>query len=294
MGTVNLPDKIARAVEDLPVLSTVATRLLQVTGDENHSMNEVVRVIEVDAILTSKVLRISNSAAFSRGKDITSLPRAIGRLGEKIVTGIVIGESTKEVFVSELEGYEADAGDLWDHSLRTALAARELSKFSKENVSSDEAFTAGLLHDIGKSVIDQFLAGKATKMRKHYDDGEADDFRGAERDQVGTDHAEVGFALAARWSLPDALAEVIRNHHDPSEAKEEFKHLTYVVHLGDFIAMMAGTGTGADTLAYNVDQQYADYFNLRMKDIDNLILTVEMEFTDIKNFVVPSGNADES
>jgi len=279
-----ISEDIKKRVLEIPLLSVVATRLLAMTGDENHSLKDVVNIVENDPYLTARVLRIANSAAFSTGHSITTLNKAIIHLGEKIVAGIAIGSCSSKVFNRALEGYESGPGDLWDHSLQTAIAAREIASYAHHGVSRDLAFTAGLLHDIGKSIISDLLKGNTEKMAGICKEKSAD-FLVAEREIIGTDHTEAGYELALHWRLPEVLCMAIRHHHKPDNCVDKHKSLVYVIHIADLVAMMGGSGTGADILNYKIDDNYEKYVTIGNDDLASIILNVQMEFLRTKKFV---------
>jgi putative nucleotidyltransferase with HDIG domain len=289
MGNINLTETIAKRVNNVPMLSTVVTRLLMIIEDEEHSVRDVVNIVQNDASLTAKVLRISNSAVFSRGQPIETLNRAILHLGEKMVMGIAIGACSAKIINKPLKGYISSSDEFWDHSLRTAVASRLASEYSREPVSSDIAFTAGLLHDIGKSVLSEFLEERSGNIIELYSSQE-DDYIAAEKYLLGIDHAAVGFAIAKHWKLPIEIANIIKHHHSPAKAKPEYRYLAYVVHLGDIIAMLGGAGTGADNLAYKIDEKYINFINLNKYDFARLILSVQEEFGVIKDSVFGAEN----
>lgn len=259
------------------MLSVVASRLLGMLGDEEASLREVAKIVQTDAPLTARVLRIANSAAFSRGRQITSLFRAVMHLGMRMVIGITIGSCTARLMNRPLDGYESEAGELWDHSLRAAIAAREFAFHSRKTLPEDLAFTAGLLHDIGKSVISEFLVGSSEKLATMCAEARVGDYLEAERSVLGTDHAAVGCAIAQRWGLPQALCESIKDHHNPGESDPQFRHLVYAVHLGDLVAMLAG-GTGSDSLAYRIDEQYQQYLEVGETELSKLLVSIQAEF----------------
>jgi len=282
-------DEILQRVSNLPMLSSVASRLLTVIGDTKHSLKDVVSIVENDPALTARVLKIANSAAMSRGHEITTLSRAILQLGEKMVIGIAIGSCASQVYNRPLEGYESPEGELWDHSLLTAIASREISAYTERDVSPELSFTAGLLHDIGKSVISEFLRGNAEQMIQWLDTGNVEDFIQAERDLIGTDHAQVGMELAQHWSLPLPIIESIQFHHNPNEASGKFRDLVYVVHLGDIVAMLAGTSTGSDALAYKMDNNYTNSLKIKSGDIQKILLEAQQEFENTKSAIFAGG-----
>lgn len=282
---MSIIEEIDKKLIDTEVQPHVMTRLMAITQKEDHSVRDVVSIIEVDPSLTARVLRVANSAAYSRRKSITSLHRAIVHLGERMVIGIAIGACLSKMYNPPLDGYAAASGELWDHSLRTAIASRLLANHCYNEVSGDLAFTCGLIHDIGKSIISEYLVGHAEKAREWFETGRVSSFLEAEREIINTDHAEIGSIIASRWDLPEPLVEAIKHHHKPSEADVKYKNLVYVVHLGDIFAMLGGTGTGADTLAYELDEEYNQYISINKHDFSRLLLAVQEEFLEIQNNV---------
>lgn len=273
-----IPADILRSVRDLKPLSQSAARLLQLMGQPDHDFAQIIRVVEHDAVLTAKILRIVNSAAFALRSPVSSVSRAVPFLGTQTIVGIALETCSAHVFNDALTGYESERGALWRHSLRTALAAREIASFTTDSISPDEAFTAGILHDIGKSVISSYLQGQAHELLQATDIGQVKDYLEAERGQLGTDHCEVGAELGAQWNLPASLCEAIRWHHVPSQSDKTYRSLVYGVHLGDFLAMMAGVGTGTDTLVYQLDEHYQEVVPLEARELEVVSLVTEVEF----------------
>lgn len=269
-------------IKSVPMLSASASRLLQLTSNPDHDLMDIVDLVKTDANLTARVLKVVNSAAFGLMNEITSINRAISYLGERLIVSIAIDDCVGKLFEKELVGYEAASGALWKHDLRTAIAAREVVIQSSANISPDLAFTAGLLHDIGKSLISDYLLGTAPEAIELISSHDSQDYLDAEAKLVGIDHTIAGFELAMAWQLPTELAEVILHHHQPAEASPEFRPLVYAVHLGDNIAMLGGFGTGADSLQYHLDSRYTEYLNLTSKTLDSIMLTVDIEFEKLE------------
>lgn len=286
---MNIADKIASRVGDIPMLSPVITKLLETINNPDYNVKEIVKIIEYDAALTARILRIANSAYFFRGHRIESLPRAVLQLGDKIVVGIAVSIDTSKILNKKLDGYESSSGELWAHSLRTAFAAREIARTSNPGSTADLAFTAGLLHDIGKVVISEFLMGKAEETVAWFDQKIVDDYLAAERKILGTDHSEVGYKVAKKWGFSEPLCQAILHHHNPSDAEESWKYLTYLVHLGDIVSMIGGDGTGADAFAYTIDKDYKKYIKLDKDALALIILNVQEDFSEAKAFFGAGG-----
>ncbi len=283
---------IQKVIKSVPMLSASANQLLQTTTDPDHDLREIVHIVKTDATLTARVLKVVNSAAFGLINEITSLDRAISYLGERLIVGIAIGDCASQLFDKELKGYEGEHGDLWRHDLRTAIASREVVAQSDLDISPDLAFTAGLLHDIGKALISDYLQGTAGEVLEKIENDEISDYLSAEEELIGFDHPRAGYELALTWKLPEAIAEVIRFHHTPAEAREEFQELVYAVHLGDNIAMMGGCGTGADSMRYKLDADYSRYITLQPNALASIMLTVNEEFVKLERSFAEAGDSN--
>ncbi|MDA3903471.1 MAG: HDOD domain-containing protein [Desulfuromusa sp.] len=285
-------EELQKIVKSVPMLSASASQLLQITANADHDLMDVIKLVRNDANLTARVLKIVNSAAFGLINNITSIDRAISYLGERIIVSIALGDCAGKLFEKELSGYESAGGDLWTHDLRTAIASREVVTQSGAEISPELAFTAGLLHDIGKALISDYLQGTVSEAVELISTEEGFDYLDAEEKFVGFDHTRAGYELAKAWQLPEELAEVIRHHHEPANAKEEYRALVYAVHLGDNIAMMGGFGTGSDSMRYKLDQQYTDYIKIGPKTLATIMLNVDIEFEKLASSLTSSGEED--
>jgi len=274
----NTAEKIRKAIARAPLLSVHAQRLLQVCASSDHDIDDVLDVVRCDATLTARVLRVVNSSVYGLLSSINTIERAVAYLGERMVTCIALGESAGKLLKKPLSGYQAEGGELWKHDLYTGFAAREIARCCRVATDADLAFTAGLLHDIGKAIIADFLADSAEEFVGGIARGELADYIDAERQVLGFDHCEAGLELARQWNLPHQIHWAVAWHHHPRQAPEEARPLVYAVHLGDILAMMAGYGTGSDSLQYAVDQGYVDYFELPEDGLPLIMLAVEEEF----------------
>lgn len=268
-------------VEQVPLLPQTATQLMEVMADPDHGIQDVRRLVECDQALAAQVLRTVNAAAFGLASEVSSLARALSLLGNKMVLDLAMRSAQGKLYDRPLRGYEAGEGELWRHSLCTALSARSMAPKTGGRVSPDLAYTAGMLHDLGKYIISDFLIGNtATTLAAldSQDNQDRRDYLRAEQTVLGTDHCAVGEALAAHWKLPLPLRLAARHHHHPADAPSTWRALVYTVHLGDMLAMMAGHGTGTDALAYTLDASYSDFVALTREELELAILNADREF----------------
>ncbi len=288
MTDKNIRERIVEEVKKAPMLSISASKLMEITAQVDHETTEVVDVVMHDSNLTARVLKVVNSAAFGLMSPVTTIERAVTLLGERVVVGIAIGDSAGQLFNKALTGYESAGGELWKHDLRAAIASRQVAVHGKAGISADFAFTAGLLHDIGKAFLSDFMEGTAGPILEQIENNQATDYLESESELLGINHTEAGLILAEYWSLPEPLKVVIHHHHHPDQAPEEFKALTYCVHLGDIIAMMGGCGTGSDTLQYNLDPEYIRYLDLSPTQLAEVLLEVDEEFAKVSGSIAES------
>ncbi|MFH1019629.1 MAG: HDOD domain-containing protein [Pseudomonadota bacterium] len=272
---------VRRAIKNVPLISSAVARLLELSGNSEHGIAEIVNIVKYDAVLTARILKVVNSAAFARNTEVCSVDHAVSLLGEDMVVGIAMSEAAGLLFEKKLEGYAAEAGSLWRHDLKTAIAAKKIAGYARTEVKGDLAFTCGLLHDLGKGVVSDFLRNTPKKIQQAMEQKKFPDYAAAERAILGIDHAEAGYELSLNWKLPVPLPQAIRFHHQPALADETLKPLVYTVHLADIVAMMSGVGTGSDALQYHLDTAYELYVALNSEELAMVMLAVEQDFAKV-------------
>ncbi len=274
-------ESVKKAILDTPLLSPSVAQLLEVTARDDFELDDIIRIVKHDAPLTARLLKVVNSPMYRPVQPIVSVDRAVVFVGSRVVVSLALSSSTGSLFTKALSGYEGEEFALWRHNLFSALAARAVARYGRGCCAPDAAFTGGLLHDIGKTVLSQFLQGSATQLLAKIGSGESADYLLAECGLIGTDHAQVGYELARHWKLPPALQEVIRHHHQPARAAEEHRALTFAVHLGDIIAMLGGYGTGSDSMQYTLADNYQQYFPIGEEELAQVLLDVNLEFATL-------------
>ncbi|MBF0482234.1 MAG: HDOD domain-containing protein [Desulfovibrionaceae bacterium] len=275
-------DEVVGRTKLLPLLSQSSMRLMEIIKDDRHTLADIIRIVSLDAPLTARLLMVVNAPAFSQSGQVNSLSRAVAVLGEKVVTGIALAMCAPFIYENDLSGYAGERGLLWKHCMRAAIASREVSRYGAREINPDVAFTSGILHDIGKAVISEYLSDMTGLLLEEVQTQKAADFLDAERQALGFDHTVLGEAVARHWQLPAPYPQVVRFHHEPMLAPEAFRHEVFCAHLGDLIAMMGGTGTGADTLLYRLDEHFEEYFDFPPLWLEATLLTVSDEYEKTK------------
>ena len=240
-------NRLLEMAPDAVPLPATTMKIIKLIGDSSSSMQEVAAVMEMDQALTARVLRVANSAYYGLPRQVASARDAVVLLGQNTLRSLVFTASVSGVLGRKADGYAMEEGELWKHSISVAVASRIVAGFSHRALA-EEAYVAGLLHDIGKIVLDQFMTDEFSETFE-YAAANSVPFSDAEREIVGADHAHVGGLLAERWELPDNYVAAIRYHHDPL-ASGDMKLLTSIVHIADLIALELGLGLGADGLQY--------------------------------------------
>lgn len=258
MGELDL-SKILEKVEELPTLSHVTHQVIKLTSDPKTTVSELADTITQDQVTTAKVLKMANSAYYGYARKIFNIKEAIMVLGFNTVRNLVMAASMYNIMNRELQGYSLDKGELWRHSMTTALLARSLANKVDKSLA-DRAFIAGLIHDIGKVILDTFMKESFSKVIEKVQTDKIP-FMDAERDVLGFDHASVGAKVSVKWNLPDELTETIGLHHTPGEARNNSK-LVCLIHIADAISLSLGAGLGGDGLLYPVDGSAIEKLNL--------------------------------
>jgi signal transduction histidine kinase/HD-like signal output (HDOD) protein/ActR/RegA family two-component response regulator len=236
MDRTELKQRIDR-LEALPTLPAVVVHLLELTSSEEADVAAIARVIESDQALTARLLRLVNSSLFSFRTEITTVQRAVASLGTGAVRCIALGMGVARLF-PELSGETGfDACAFWKRSLASAVCTRMIAEASCVKADRNEAFVAGLLHDIGQAILvtlDHTLYGRVIEEAR----AEGCGVMAAEEALFGATHCESGKWLSERWGLPDMFTTVIWLHHQPVGVIPEtdpFKPLIFMVHTADLL-----------------------------------------------------------
>jgi len=278
MEHVNLENRLAKII-DLPTLSVVANNIIQITQSPKSSALEVGRVISQDQALVSRILRIANSTFYGFPGKITTIPHAVVILGFTNIRNLVLTASISKMFSSKGGDGDFDREGFWKHSVACGVTSKLIAKrLGLKNL--EEVFIWGLLHDIGKLVLDTYFNEEFTRVVCLVKEKEIL-LRDAEQELLGFDHAAVGANVADRWNLPPALIKVIRFHHNPTQASESMR-MVAIVHLADVLCRAIGIGNGGDSKIPCINEESWKLFRLNKQAIRRLFSEMEREIANAK------------
>lgn len=250
----------------LPAIPDTANRVLKLLRNPNTDAAEVERAIRYDPGLTGNVLRLANSAYFGFPGRIESVRHAVVCLGWKRVFQLVVASSVYGLMAGGLPGYGLAPGDLWRHAVAVSLVSEELGKLLKAPVP-EETYTAAILHDVGKLAMGNLAYARLAEIEEAIARGSS--FEAAEREVLGTDHAQVGADILRRWSFPSILVDTVRWHHDPESTPDRTITLD-VVHVADALCLMLGIGSSRRSLEDRWSPDSERRLELTVTDLDGV------------------------
>lgn len=232
--------KALAKIGDIATLPEVTLRIIKVVEDPKSTARDLHAIIKYDPPLSAKILKVVNSAFYGLPGQIASVDRAIVLLGLRAVKNIAIATSVTRLFkgVRPVTGF--DPKELWRHSMAVGVTSRLIYQ-KVDKMFAEEAFLAGLIHDIGIIVAFQAFADRFSDLMARVRD-EGMTWCQAEADIFGVDHQALGVGLATKWKFPMGLRAAIGYHHHPQRVADEHRQMTSVVHLADMIACVDKKG----------------------------------------------------
>lgn len=265
--------RIIMDTRSLPTLPAVILKLNSLADNDKASVQEMARIVSSDQVLSARILRLANSPSYGFYR-VSTISNAMILLGVNVVKSLALSSSFFEIM-------EAESVGLWEHSLgvgvASSLIARKLGLPECEEIA-----TAGLLHDIGKVIISQKCHEAEARIRSGVR-GKQLTVQEAEREILGTDHAEVGAWLAKCWFLPDKLSEPIAFHHDVDQAVNH-RVKTAVVQIADVLVKAAGFGDSGDTYVPRIQESAWEVLKLADQHLVELVDELADKLVEVKNF----------
>jgi putative nucleotidyltransferase with HDIG domain len=260
-------DNYINEIKTLPPAPKVLARLLTLLSQEDADAGQIVDLIAIDPALTAKVLQRCNNAASGLAAPVCDLDDAVGLVGFNAIyrlVAMVIGES---VLSRQQRAYGLGPGALWEHSAITGVAAKVLA--AKLGGDENLAFTAALLHDIGKLVLGAFLEDSQQSIPRLKGPSGLS-FLEAEKSVLGVQHAEIGGRVLEAWNFPKNLVTAVWYHHDPTQGQLH-EQLAAYVHLGDVIAYCVGQDVKFESYAGRTQPEALQILEISPREMDMLV-----------------------
>jgi putative nucleotidyltransferase with HDIG domain len=248
---------VQQAIASVRPIPQVALRVLRIVQEEAYDIEKIAEEVKKDQVISAKTIHLCNSALFSKRREVMTLDHALVYLGQELFVKLIISAAVQSYYDQCGNGYSLCKGGLYHHAIGTAMTAEKIAEMAG-HVNPGIAYTAGLLHDIGKVVLDQYIVDAYPMLYREFQNRQSEmidvEFR-----ILGMDHTRVGEILAKTWFLPDELTDAIRYHHQPEESPVGTV-VTPIVYLADLLMSRfntglelerIGTGSLKETLARN-------------------------------------------
>ena len=261
--------ELSDVVKRVRPIPQIALKVIRMVNSQTIGFHEISKEIKMDQVLSAKIISFSNSALYAPPSEITSIDRALVFLGEKKLLMVILSAVTEAFFQTNTTGYSLAKGMLYHHSTGCALAAQAISEKLAGKVAPDVAYTAGLLHDLGKVVLDQYVAKYYPYIYRRLTTSNLPLIK-VERDIFGYDHAQIGLILSKKWDLPPEIQDVIAWHHDPAKAKHH-PELTALIYVANLIMSRFQSGQVLDLPdIYNLHDALS-FLNINMNELSEII-----------------------
>jgi putative nucleotidyltransferase with HDIG domain len=269
-------DSFIDRVQHLPPAPKILPQLLALLRRDDVEANQVVDLMMYDPALTAAALQLCNSAYFA-GSPSSDLFDAVSRLGFTRTYQLVAAVSGAKLLGAAQKGYGIDQGELWQHSVASAVAAKLIAE--KLDDDRDLVFTCALLHDLGKVILSTALESIYKKIVEDVEKNQQALIE-AEKKLLGVQHAEVGARLLARWKFPASIVDAVCFHHDPAAAGEH-KRLAAYVYISNLIAHFIGYGFGHHAFAMRGREEALEILGLSGEDIAEIMIETYENFETI-------------
>jgi len=269
--------QIMRALRSMPPLPNVAQRVLQIVREPDYSIDSLVSVVKTDPALTTRILKLCNSSLFGVSREVTTVADAVAYIGTRNLVKLVLVTCTANYFKAARGTGFASPRELWRHTMACATACQ----FLAERCGYDQpvtAFTAGILHNVGKVALSQVVDPELLQRAALQSAAPDADWVARERELLGLDHANAGGIVTESWNLPVELRRAVRQHHDGDQLAQSGE-LTCLLHVADQAVLQMGIGVVFPDNEYAVDPRALQQLHLDETAVEAARAHVTEEFT---------------
>ncbi len=274
-GTAELKQKVLSSVKDLPPMPQVAEKARKLTSDPDASFSDLAKLVETDQAIVTRVLKLANSALYGAVGKIASVQQASVVLGLKTLNELLTLACASGLLKKDLKGYDLQPNDMWKHSLAVAAGSKIIAE-KKFPSKTDDVFSAGLIHDVGKLILDPYIFEVKQTYKKTLQENNNSAFT-SEREALSFDHSEIGAAVCQMWRIPREITTAIRYHHEPWLSPE--KDLAYVICAADMLAISIAGKDPGEKNEIEVDKNVLDFLGLKTSEVTKISEEVK-DYTD--------------
>ena len=283
MDPVKVRNTILAKVRDLPTLPNVIHKVLTLVRDESTSAKKLGDLISYDQAISSRLLKVANSAYYGFMHEIATVQHAIVMMGFKEIKNLATGIAVFDTMRGDNSETSLMREEFWMHSMGCALAGQIICK-KVGGVDAGTSFTSSLLHDIGKLVLDVALTQEYVKVvEKVRVSGVS--MVDAEQEILGFNHADVGRWLCEKWKFPPILVSPISFHHHVDMVDVNYMGITSIVHLADILCKRAQIGSGGDNHIPVIQPHAQKHLKLKEDDLEKMVVQLKQEEDKANSFL---------
>jgi len=272
------PEALLKGMVELSSLPFIYIKINEAVNNPRSSIKDISEIISGDPGLTSRLLRLVNSAFYGFPSKIETVNRALFMVGTQQMRDLALATSVMSLFKG-IPGHLVSMESLWRHSVACGLAARMLATVRQSKTNVELLFTAGIIHDIGRLVIYKKIPETAQEMILRCKDSKEPLYL-VEKEMLGFDHSDLGRMLAQSWNLPPSLEEVLACHHFPQEAKQ-YPVETSVVHIADYIVHAIQLGDSGEQYVPPLDEKVWELSGIPASVLSSTSDQLRHEFEDV-------------
>jgi putative nucleotidyltransferase with HDIG domain len=275
---------LVQKVKNFPPVSQAALKMISLLDNAVVDNEDIVQMLKYDNVLTAKLLKACNAPSFGQQEPVASVDQAVFILGHQQIHHIVMTLAFGSVMTVSSLAYTMEVNELWEHSVVSATASEiALDHVPQLKANPSVAFTASLLHDIGKLVFGQALS--AEQLREIRDLAERKQISGteAEKEILGVDHSETGAVLLKSWKLPESIVEAVANHHQPVTKPEP--RLSTLVHIANGLAHHANPPPGQSMHDLRLSEAVVSEFGINEERVVTMAADVSKSFERVNRFM---------
>jgi putative nucleotidyltransferase with HDIG domain len=278
---VSPPADLDKAIASVEPIPQVALKIIRTVQSDDYSLRDIAREIRQDQVISANVIKLCNSAYVSPKEEIRSIEQALIMLGARLVVQLVLSSALDRFFKQSKRGYSMSKGGLYHHAVSTAIVSEQISRLTGHS-EPDIAYTAGLLHDIGKVLLDQYASSALPLFyRRIFAEGE--ELLDVERSLLGITHEEAGTRLAELWSFPPSLRDAVTFHSRPELAQHD-PDLTHVVYLADMLLARFDAGHEMERLGTNDLEKRLRQLDLKPDSLPGIIAQIRWDVLNIPGY----------